>query len=43
MATWTKMQTIIKKPLLVKYNELSLELLNLQDKNNKNKNVEIEL
>ena len=33
----------LKKPLLVKYNELSLELLNLHEKNNKNKNVEIEL
>jgi hypothetical protein len=34
---------LLKKPLLVKYNELSLELLNLYEKNNKNKNVEIEL
>lgn len=28
---------LLKKPLFVKYNELSLELLNLHEKNNKNK------
>ncbi len=34
---------LFKKPLLVKYNELSLKLQDLQEKNNKNKNDEIEL